>query len=247
MIDTLLHIVVFIFAGNSNMNGYCAAKDNVPMHGVYWFDGTAFHDSATDENYRGDNNNSGSMVIPFLKTMRLRYPSYGFCGLKMSSACAKSIDRTIDDSHFKTLCNRINLMKAFGAIFGGAFLEYGIIEGKETALALGLRDGLLNIIKNIRYAVGVDSLPVGIVRYCLNAPIKDGIAPYRANDSIILDQMYQVMLNTFYVFTLPAHFLPTTLYCDNHHETYDGYVINAIDAACMLQERNFDFWNEGKR
>jgi hypothetical protein len=177
----------------------------------------------------------------------MRYPKYGFCGLKMATATAAISLHNKESSHFRLMCKNIDTMKKLGAVVGGMFLEYGIIENKERPLAEKLCESHLALIRNVRTAVGDSSLPAGIVKFCLNAPIKDGIEPYRANDSIVLDQLQQIQWREMYVFSLPAHFLPVTLYCDNHHENADGYFINALDAACTLQLNNYDFWNEEKK
>jgi len=242
MIDYSIPIIVFLFAGNSNMNGHCAKMDLVPMSGVYCLTKeAAFKDSATDADYCGDNNQSGSMILPFLKTMRMRYPEYAFCGLKMASSCAQAFHRVPGDSRYEHFVKTIRLIKE-RALFGGMFLDYSFIEGQSTDESKKLSSNLIALKNNLRRETGYKSLPCFIVRYALNGDTVGAARQlgYRNNDSIIMEQLARAANSDKYCSLVPIRYLPGLDYCDNHHPMEYGYQIQAEDAAAIYQLRQFD-------
>lgn len=228
------------------MNGHCAKMDLVPMHGVYSYDYKAdlFADSATDENYREDNGGSGSMVLPFLKCMRKRYPEYGFCGLKMASACAQAFHRVPGDSRYDALARRIDRLKK-RVIFGGLFLDYSFIEAKEPEESKRLSKNLIGLIENMRRETRTQYLPAFVVRFALNGDTSGGAKSvgYRDRDSLITAQLLEAANHDLFTETIPVNYLPGLDYCDNHHPMEFGYEIQAEDAAVIYQQKGFDWWN----
>jgi hypothetical protein len=237
-------MIVFIFAGNSNMNGHCAKMDLSPMRGVYSIvRDSIFKDSATDADYCEDNNQSGSMVLPFLKCMKKRYPEYRFCGIKMASACARASDRVPGDSYYERFVKRIKPIKG-RVVFGGILLDYSLIEGKNAEDSKNLSSNLITLRNNIRREIGNDFAPCLIVRYALNGDTVGAAKKlgYRNCDSIILSQLLIAASDSLSAL-IPVRHLPGLDYCDNHHPAEAGYEIQAEDGAAIYQQRKFDFWN----
>jgi hypothetical protein len=241
-----LSLIVFIFCGHSNMNGHCSLQDTVKVPHVWIYRKGTFA-LADDRDYAGDNNESGSPVLPFLKRMAILYPEYNFCGIKMASSCAQAWHRHAGDSHTKHLLKQIAELKERGATFGGVVMNYGFIEGTDSAAAEKVDSSMNALLALIRSATENRDLPCIVSKYeinCNNALLWD---TYHKWNETLIKRICGMEKKFHNVIVAPIRDIPKEHYCDSHHWTADGYRIFTDDATALYQMYGYDFWYKGAR
>ena len=239
-----LHLIIFLFIGHSNMNGHCASMDVLPAPHVWIYKNGEFK-NGTDKDYGGDNNQSGSVVMPFLKRMALMYPDYNFAGIKMASSCAQAFHRHPGEARYDFFVKQIRELQAKGATIGGVLMMYGFIEGQFKESVDSLSPKISQLIENIRGDVGNKKLPVLLGRYEEYADGHD-IPQYHKWDHEVISQINSMPALVENLALCPRQPIPREYYCDNHHYDSQGYQVWANDAVSIIMYSGFDFWNKNK-
>ena len=222
------------------MNGHCSVMDTVSNAHVWIYKNNSFY-NGTDKDYGGDNNESGSLVMPFLKQMATMHPDFNFSGIKMASSCAQAFHRHPGDSRYDRCIKQIKELQDKGATIGGVLMMYGFIEGqnKESVDSIVIKTGLL--INNIRFDVGNNNLPVIFGRYEENGD-KIRCPTYHNYDSLLICKIDSIPLLIKNTALSPYKPVPSNMYCDNHHYDENGYKLWANDAVQMIDEYGFNLW-----
>ena len=236
------HMICYIFIGHSNMNGHCSVRDTNHYKGVWWWNDSIGFFCPNDNDLEKFNKESGSVILPFLRAMSLRYPEYGFTGIKIASSCAQAYHRVPGDSRYENLMNRIRKIKD-RVTFGGIYLMFGFVESCERPAADSLHRSIPALIKNIRDSIGNPYLPSLVGRYEIMGDT-NGWCQYKSNIGLVYDRLNCMESKDYFLKMCPIRYIPKERFCDSHHYDALGYEICANDAAVIIQINNFDRWNK---
>lgn len=233
-------IILFLFFGNSNMNGDGCGQGVFYKHDqiVYYIGPNhGFIDDPIKAGY-----SSKGIVYPFLESMALRFPDRKFGACKYSYASAILADFKQGENHHDRMAKDIADLKG-RVIFGGAICNYGFIEGKSKILAKSFGFDAMLFINELRRLTGNENLPVIWMRYEVNNLREDGIAAYRKYDVLIYENIESLLKSPF-IHLCPIKSLPENYYCDDHHNTAAGFEIMGQDIAALYQFFGYDIkWN----
>jgi hypothetical protein len=242
VIDSLTFIA-FLFIGHSNMGGFCAEMDTVKNPHV-WIIKDDKYINCTDKDFPRTTGTSGSVVMPFLKAMALRYPKYNFVGERYANPCNQAWHLLTEEHHRTHLEKTIKMLREKSTI-GGVGLMEGFIEGQHEEEVKRIDVKIVELIDWLRGQSGNIDLPIMLGRYEKYGD-KKSCMQYHQWDSLIIAKMETIPLHRKNVVLVPVRYVPAERYCDNHHYDADGYQIWGEDAAVLYQENHFDFWNWGK-
>jgi hypothetical protein len=257
----IFNLVIFIFIGHSNMQGFCAAMDTVPDPHVWGYSLQKGFYNITDKDRAVQH---GSPLIPFLKRMALLYPGYNFCGIEHDQPGLMAWDVLHEGRHKVCIANQINQVKKFGA-FGGMLLMCGNSEGQDRNRLDSMEIDILELVHFVRAQTGVKDLPIVLGRYETNykriqyspevlaainklpAATRKGIMSkeftyFHRNDNVIDQKISSMPFRDHHVVLAPFEPIPGGNYCDDHHYDAEGYQIWATDAASRLWLNHWDAW-----
>jgi hypothetical protein len=246
-----LTMIVFLFTGDSRMAGYCATMDTVTNPRVYsWSPQKGFFLAEDRNNKNSFVTSSGSMVVPFLKNMALRYPEYKFCGIEYGHPCGQAHHVYEEQLHRTFWESRIAAMRALkdsGVVFGGVVIMYGFVEAAEVLEIKNYPASMIRLVSFFREKTGDTLLPAIFPRWPLYSCPNEADKKYHKYDSLmnVLDE--SLLMNISNSVHTPVRYLGRQFYCSgDHHETQAGYAILAQDAVTMYQLFNMDLWSKPK-
>lgn len=236
-------LIAYVFAGHSNMEGYCGEMDTVPHPRAWYYNLDRGFTPARDP--IGNKRKAPSPVMPFLKAMAARYPGYYFCAAKVTQAGAPLVETFFPGKkqHGELLACVDSLRGK--CVIGGVLAMFGFVEGISDSLSRRFGDDALTFISLIRRKVNTRDLPVIWGRYESNADSthamvkRYGVYGRRIQmhiDSLPAeDSMGRTALT-------PPEPVPAEYFCDNHHYDQIGYALWSRFAANEIGARGWDFW-----
>ena len=243
----IYQMIVFIFLGHSNMAGSCAEMDTIPHERVWSYNARRGYYHCTD---RDISNNSGSPMMPFLKAMANQYPKYDFCGIKLAGPCRHASHVLEEGRHREALENEIAWFKG-KAVFGGAMLNFGILECRDGVASKSFGENLITLIEFLREKTEVPGLPILLCRLEKNGP--ERMPEYQRHEGLIESTIGGIQYRVSGLAVIPFIDIPAKYYCDPeadvqkphdyHHYSKEGYEILGRDGTKAIQLNNFDFWN----
>jgi len=234
----MLPMIIFLFLGHSNMQGYCAAMDTIPNAHVWTYTAARGFFNCTDKDL---GSGSGSPVMPFLKRMAAQYPGYNFCGIKHASPCQQAMHILGEERHRECLQNQISQVRGKGT-FGGVCLMYGVVENQFNNVET-LDNELAGIIVFVRENTGVSDLPVILGRFEENGNHKTA-APMYKYERRTVREIDSMPFKIAHLILAPRKPVPAAMFCDNHHYSASGYDLWAHDAVDLYIANNFDAWRK---
>jgi hypothetical protein len=248
MIHTLT-MVVFLFTGDSRMAGYCSTMDTTTNSHVYsWSPSKGFYNCTDKNNKNSFITQSGSMVMPFLKGMALRYPEYNFCGIEYGHPCGQAHHVYEEQQHRSFWESRVSAMTALkdsGVVLGGVVIMYGLVEAGEMTEIKNYPASMSRLVSFFREKTGNPLLPAIFPRWPLYSSPNESDNKYHKYDSLMNASDESLLMNISNSVHTPVRYLGKQFYCNmDHHETQAGYTILAQDAITMYQLFNFDFWKK---
>jgi hypothetical protein len=235
-------LILYIFIGHSNMQGYGGVPDTVAHPRVWAYSTQKGFWNARDpveSSYY-----SPSPFMPFLKKMAGYYPDYYFCGIKVTMPGTPMHDNFLPGkpSYIQTTEMADALKDA--TTLGGILAMFGYVEGISDTLSASFDQDLKAILAGFRQDLKAPDLPMIIGRYEENGDttaypfynkyrtrIKAKLEGMQAADSI----KHRVMLTPFQP-------VPKTMYFDSHHYSAEGYTLWSETAAEILHKSNWNFW-----
>jgi len=230
-------MITYFFIGHSNMSGYCAQMDSMPMPNVWLYNTSKGFYHGTDKDM---SNNSGSPVMPFLKRMALLYPDHHFCGVKHTINGITIEDFTANGND-RFLIDKINTLKQKSTI-GGVLMMFGFDEGESKRKVREIDANLKRLIDKVRMVSGNPTLPFIFGRYEENGD-RNSYTSYHRYDNILIKKINTIETMDPYLKLTPIRPISKSCFCDDHHYNADGYQIWADDAAAIIQMNKLDFWN----
>jgi hypothetical protein len=236
-------LIVYLFIGHSNMQGYCGTMDTVPHPRAWVYD-------TTDSTFRvardpiANTKSAPSPVMPFLKAMAGYYPDYYFCAVKVTRA-----GKTMTECFFPGKPQYTPLVSALDrlggrSVTGGLLAMFGFVEGISDSLSARFDQDAVRLIRHLRERCGADDLPCLFGRYEEHTDTAGSYRQYlRYGERIRLAiERLPVVDSSGMTALTPQEAVPGALYCDDHHYGDRGYALWAQTAADILVERQWCAW-----
>jgi hypothetical protein len=232
-----LHLIIFLFIGHSNMQGYCAQMDTVADPHVWAYQPGCGFFNPTDRNFQSG---SGSPILPFLKRMARMYPGYNFCGVQHASPCQQAFHLYTEQRHRECLINQINVLKGKGT-FGGVLLMHGIVEQGYKSSIDSFELSIISLVNFLRHQTDDAFLPVILGKFEENGDHKTAPQFYKYQEEIIkkINKLPKLIGN---LSLTPYKPIPKELFCDDHHYNAEGYRIWSWDAVTIYKYNGYDTW-----
>jgi hypothetical protein len=232
---TPLHLIIFLFIGHSNMQGYCAMPDTVTDPHVWAYDLRHGFFNCSDKDMIAK---SGSPLMPFLKRMARTYPGYNFCGIQHASPCQQAFHLLSESRHKECLINQINMLKGKGT-FGGALFMYGVVENLFNTVD-SLQPEFIKLVAFLREQTGDKKLPIILGRFEENGDhVKGDFYRHQAQTIKIINHMPRLIENCSLT---PFKPVPKEEFCDDHHYNQAGYKRWTWDAVTIYKYNGYDSW-----